>query len=435
MLSRNIAVTALSASIGLRSSPPEAVRHLLQGVKTSIMSLRFSAANSSRIKKKTTAPAFQRISSANSPFSALQRRKPIQRSQSKPELCDGGNDDDDFFGDRLADRGLVAALSTDLTLRDVAQAMRHIQENMFSSMPQHASGMNSTRIADVLNFRKALPPMVTVAHVQAILNSATTTEREIADLVRGGAVRRVVVPGRGGYGDGLVLMADLDRMLGQCKDLTEDIKHAFTEMLHANPASASFPASQFRPEHVKALMQAGFLISASSTSWTATDVYSRPGDGSKGTMTSLQSISRAASGSMAAVGGEGAVHAAGGTGGGVKSFNGTGAYAVSLPAIGAFLRLLAAARAHMVSLLSKSKFREAPEDFLRERWEGGIAADNAASAARRNRGEFAGVLPGRTKKWKTFYGLNFTWVLEECVGAGLVEVFNTGSVGRGIRAI
>jgi len=181
-------------------------------------------------------------------------------------------------------------------------------------------------------------------------------------------------------------------------------------------------------------MHAGFITS-SNPSWTSTDVFSRPGEGSHGTMTSLNSISRAASGSLAAVGGEGAVHAAGGSGGGAKSLPGTGDFSIAIPSTGPFLKLLSNARAHLLSLLSKSKYRELPQSLLRQRWDGCIAADNAASAARRNRGEFDGVLPGRTRKWKQFYGINYDWILGECVGAGLVEVFDTRSIGRGVRAL
>jgi len=155
----------------------------------------------------------------------------------------------------------------------------------------------------------------------------------------------------------------------------------------------------------------------------------------RGTLTSIHSISKAASGSLAAVGGEGAVHAAGGSGGGFQSLPGTGDFTLALPSTGPFLKMLTSARAHLVSLLTKSKFKEAPLDFLRERWDGGIAADDAATTSKKSRGEFIGVLPGRTKKWKQFYGLSFEWVLEECVGAGMVEVFETRSVGRGVRAI
>ena len=62
------------------------------------------------------------------------------------------------------------------------------------------------------------------------------------------------------------------------------------------------------------------------------------------------------------------------------------------------------------------------------------ARDEARYAAKRARREFAGVLPGQTRKWRQFYGLAFDWVLREAVASGRVEVFDTGSVGRGVRA-
>lgn len=110
-------------------------------------------------------------------------------------------------------------------------------------------------------------------------------------------------------------------------------------------------------------------------------------------------------------------------------------FSIAVPATGPFLKLVANARAHLLSLLGKSRFREAPESLLRQRWDGGIAGEDAQSAARRSRGEGAGVLPGRTRKWKQFYGISYDWILGECVGAGLVEVFDTGSIGRGVRAL
>jgi len=396
---------------------------------TSSMSFKFSAAHSSRIKKPTRPPAFKRSSSSASPYSSLPRRKPLQRSSTKPEKEE---EDEDFFGDRLDDIGLVKALATDLTLRDVAQAISHIRGKMWGRIPEQRAGMNSTRIAEVLNFRMSLPPLVTVLHVQALLNSPTTVEREIAELIRGGAIRKVVVGGRGSLGEALILVKDLDSMIERSA-LEQDVKEKFIAVLHEHPTALKLPRSQISEDEAKVLMHAGFLTSSTS-SWTATDVFSRPGDGSRGTMTSLNSISKAASGSIAAVGGEGAVHAAGGSGGGAK-LPSTGDYTLALPTTGPFLKLLSNARAHLLSLLSKSKFREATESLLRQRWDGGIEADDTASAARQNRGDFVGVLPGRTRKWKQFYGITFEWILEECVGAGLLEVFDTGSVGRGVRAL
>jgi hypothetical protein len=106
---------------------------------------------------------------------------------------------------------------------------------------------------------------------------------------------------------------------------------------------------------------------------------------------------------------------------------------LSLPNIGPYLRLLGAGRVHLVALLRKSKYHQAPLYLLRDRWDGAVETDHSFSSAKRARGEFSGVLPGRTKKWKDLYGMNFRWVLEEALGAGLVELFETGSIGPGVR--
>ena len=81
----------------------------------------------------------------------------------------------------------------------------------------------------------------------------------------------------------------------------------------------------------------------------------------------------------------------------------------------------------------KSKYREIPVYLLRERWEGGISCENPAAKAKKYRGEFSGILPSQTRKWRQFHGLSFNYMLAECLGAGLVEVFETGSVGQAVR--
>jgi hypothetical protein len=391
------------------------------------MSLRFSAAHSSRINKNSKAPGLKRTASTPSPFASLPRRKPIQRSKTVQDA------DEDLFGDRLDDVGLVKALATDLSLRDVPQAIAYIRTRMFSDVPLQAAGMNSTRTAEVLNFRKNLPPIVTVSHVHALLNSPTTVEKEIAEMIRGGVVRKIVVPGRGGIGELLILQKDIEAMLEQNTDLDKSIKGRFLEFLASNRAALSIPRSRISESDAKELMNAGFLTSA-TPNWSSGDGFSRTaGDGSKGTLTSIDSISRAASGSMAAVGGEGVVHAAGGSGGRIRSSESS--FSLAIPSIGPYLKLLVNARAHLVSLVSKARFREMPQSMLHERWDGGISGEDAASEARKMRGQFTGVFPGRTRKWKQFNGLSFTFIVEECVGAGQVEIFDTRSVGRGVRAL
>ena len=108
---------------------------------------------------------------------------------------------------------------------------------------------------------------------------------------------------------------------------------------------------------------------------------------------------------------------------------------LSLPNTGPYLRLLSAGRSHLLALLRKSTYHEMPLDLLRDRWDGAVETDKSFSLAKRARGEFAGVLPGRTKKWKELYGMNFRWALEEALGAGLIELFDTGSVGPGVRCL
>ena len=203
-------------------------------------------------------------------------------------------------------------------------------------------------------------------------------------------------------------------------------------------------------DDVASVMRAGFL-STTSASLNSVNVFARPDGASLGTMTSVASVAKAASGSMDAIGGHGAVYGAGGGGSGGLMAGRTNCAAstnvhgdeslrsgktlqLALPSTGSFLKLLTDARSHLMTLLSKSKYNEAPLHLLRERWDGGIGSSEPAAKSSKLGHGFTEVLPGRTRKWKQFYGLKFEWVLEECVGAGLVEVFETGSVGRGVRA-
>jgi len=101
---------------------------------------------------------------------------------------------------------------------------------MFSEMPEKA-GMNSTRIAEVLNFRRRLPPFVTIAHIDALSTSSTKIEREIAELARAGIIRRVTIPHRGtgaaAVGDGLASVKEWQMLVRQHESLQEDLKGGF----------------------------------------------------------------------------------------------------------------------------------------------------------------------------------------------------------------
>lgn len=184
-----------------------------------------------------------------------------------------------------------------------------------------------------------------------------------------------------------------------------------------------------------ALIRAGFLTSTSllgtSTKGPSLDLK----DLSR-TAVSIHNIARAASGSMDAIGGQGATYRIGGGGtSGLKasgrSEDRSGSLKMSLPNVGAYLKLVQSAQEHLLNLLSKSKHNEAPMYLIKERWDGGISTKNPYG---RSKDPFKMVLPGKTRKWKDFYGLKFDWVLAECLGSGLIELFNTRSIGLGMRA-
>jgi hypothetical protein len=340
-------------------------------------------------------------------------------------------DDDD---EQLDDTGVIADLAADLNFRDVPQFMEYIRNRMFSDIPEKGAGMNSTRIAEVLNYRKNLPPIVTIAHVDALSPSSTKTEREINELGQAGVLRRVTIPQRGvgaaAVGDGIASVQEWQKIVQSHSSLDDSLKAKYIGLMNANPTSATISGSSFTTSELSTLTTTGFLTTPTS-SLSQSSLFASPGSGA---LSSLHKAgSRHAAGSLAAVGGaEASRHiSGGGTGPRVSLTH----YNFSLPNTGSHIKLLIEARTHLLALLKKSKYKEAPMDVLRERWDGGIPTSDEQTQKKRARGEFTGVLPGRTKKWRQFYGMRFEWILEECVGAGLVECFETGSVGIGVRAL
>ncbi len=173
------------------------------------MPLYLTASHSSRIcKPGAKTPPSRRSSS--SPFSSLSRRKPNQRTRSVDDTNGGSSHE---AGEKLDDTGRVVSLANRLPVTTVVQAIKHSHETIFCDIPARA-GMNSTRIAEVLNFRRILPPIVSLAHVHGLITASTRTEREIAGLVAAGDIRKLTVSGRGneisGLGEFLVLTQNLE---------------------------------------------------------------------------------------------------------------------------------------------------------------------------------------------------------------------------------
>ena len=200
------------------------------------MPFTFTAAPSSRVtKSRSKNPLLKRSSS--SPFASLPKRKPLQRAQTKPEA-----DHDGASEERLTNVGPIISLSSDLSSQDAKSLISYIQNNMFDDIPERA-GMNSTKIAEVLNFRKCLPPLVTNAHLHAMTKSPTATEREIATMMTKGIVRKHVVPGRGvgmsSISETLVLVKDWITLIRE-SSLVPEIKGQLLRLGCPNSSLTSF---------------------------------------------------------------------------------------------------------------------------------------------------------------------------------------------------
>lgn len=181
------------------------------------MTLRLTSAPVSGVKKRKPAPKARA-----SPFAAHARRKP-----SSPAAGAVKTGVDLELDDPLPDVGGSHYISETAPVQDVIQAIQYIKSNMFDELPARA-GMNSTRIAEVLNLRRSLPPLASVAHVHTLLNAPTQVEREIVELVQTGRVRRLIIPGRGndaaGLGDCLVLSEDWEELVRGSSSLDSPVK-------------------------------------------------------------------------------------------------------------------------------------------------------------------------------------------------------------------
>lgn len=374
-------------------------------------------------------------SKSASPFSTAPRRKPGSRQSSLAEKEDA---------ERLDDIASIPSLAQRATPRDVVGLVRHIKDSSFEDIPERAAGMNSEQISGTLRFRARLPQVVSIAHLHALAPSSTDAEREIAGLAAMGKLRKVTIPGRGkggsSVGEVVVLTDDWKRCIREA-GLDEELVNKYNALIDQHPTSATTPVTLLSDSEVRSLVSAGFLTNPTALSSTVSNLFARPSGMSGGEVSKAGYT--AAAGSLAAVGGYGAIQDSGGGGSMLatkdtrpSSLESRQEMTFSLPNMGAYLKLLTEARLHLLALLKQlsPRHKEATKTFLEEKWNGNVPNDSI-SQQKRMRGEWSGVLPGKTKRWRAFYGLTFEWVLAECVGSGLVELFDTGSVGVGVRAI
>ncbi|KAL4760657.1 Stk19 family serine/threonine-protein kinase [Aspergillus foveolatus] len=384
------------------------------------MPLRLTSAPVSGIKKRKSSAQTRPRASL---FVNHARSKPSVRPSTSGEVRSKTDELEVEDYSPLQDLGLSRHIPESTPVDNVLAAIKHIKSNMFEELPARA-GMNSVRIAQVLNFRRSLPPLVSVAHVHTILDAPTKVEREIMELATAGTIKRLIVPGRGndaaGLGDCLVLKEDWEGLVLESV-LEDGLKEKFLTVLSRIGNTCAIPGTAFSSAEYTALVRAGFIVSSSSLAKGTSSVPSLP---NLPRMAPTVPASRSGSGALA----NDTISTS------QTQFH-TATLYLSLPNTGPYLKLLGGGRDHLIALLKKSPSREAPLTLLRDRWDGAVESERSFDVAKRARGEFAGVLPGKTKKWKEFYGMSFRWVLEEAVGAGLVEIFNTGSVGPGVRCL
>lgn len=362
-------------------------------------SLRSILGTSHRVKKPPRQPTARR---ADNSESSPRKTKPKRQI------------DDELFQEKLTDLGAIKLMEEDLTLRDVVQAMRYIRQKMFTRVPE--TGFKSTRSVEILNYRLTMPAIITVGHINAVLSSPSLVEREMAELIRKGILRKVRVERRGNAGEALIELSDLFEMMNKTR-LGDDAKAGFIEFLKANPTSQTMSRQALPPAHFDELVRAGFLTSISTRATPATTLHVRPED--RTTLTSIKHVSQFASGTVSAVGGQNIIHMAGGGGGGRGFTLSQGSdeeadFRIAVPGHGRYLKLAEAAVDWIREMLAKTKWGEAPEEWLRERFEGG------------------GLYGTR---WKEFWGVEWTWAIGQAIGLGVVELFDTGSVGKGVRAL
>lgn len=323
---------------------------------------------------------------------------------------------------------LRSKLAPGLESNNVISILEYVPHHMFTTIPGRAFGMNAARIADTLNYRLRLPPVVSVAHVHALCGNATTTEREIAALVQEGIIRKVYVPGRGqgssAVGDGIVLVSEWIKLVEANVNLSQPLKEKYFAHLRMQESDS------FSPAEFKILTQEG-LMTGSSLLPSVSDTYLQPAKSTFGSLSYVADAgARNAAGSEAAGATSSSYHFHGGKTTGRLVRHSQSSYRLSLPSIGPLLRLLPEAREHLIYLLAKSgSYKSLSMHRLKELWDGNLIDFDRPVKERK------GVLPGQMKKWRQFHGLTFEFVLAECLGAGLVECFRTGGVGTGVRAV
>ncbi|KAK6528883.1 hypothetical protein TWF694_004114 [Orbilia ellipsospora] len=405
-----------------------------------------------RIKKRVPGAAAQRknplnqlhrktSSSPRKPASSIAATPSLSSSSSSFSLCSLGWPTDDS----------AATLPT-----TVPEAIAYILAHQFTPLPETLTGLGLSRdtIADILNFRRSLPPVVPIPHLHSLLPSPTETERAIASLIADGTLRKVQIrTGNASYLEGVIQTDDFLKSVAQSSGIDSDTKDALLSLLAADPTLATITSdmtakNSLSKDTIMSLLSAGFLVinqspspSSDSTSGGAggvVDITTLTPTTAMKTIAPLPEKDHSHISTLASL----ASVSSSSRNGNIGSYNSSRAsvnlmrkgdaieYTITPPHLGLLTHSYTSSKSHMLDMLRHVPHREATMGYLREKWDGGVSKNKNKTRKRGAEVKFE----GRTRKWKEFRGLTVDWVIGGLMGSGVVEGFDT-AVGKGVRLV
>ncbi|KAF3942172.1 hypothetical protein ABW19_dt0208365 [Dactylella cylindrospora] len=324
----------------------------------------------------------------------------------------------------------------------VPEAITYVLENQFTPLPPTLVGLGLSRdsVADILNFRKSLPPVVLVNHLHALLPSRTETERSINALVADGTLRRVNIrTGTAGSLEGVIRTDDFLKSIAQSSHLDSDTKDTFLELFNADPSLSTITSnhddsdsSTLPKDIIMSLLSAGFLTinssNASSSSPSANiDITALTPTTAMKTLMPLPEKDNTHLSTLASLSSISSSNRKAGNNTALQK--GAIEYTITPPNLGLLTNLHSSSKSHMLDILRKCPHREATMTFLREKWNGGVAKGKKKELVKE------GKFEGRTRKWRENRGVTVEWVVAGLMGAGVLENFEAVGIGMGVRLV
>ncbi|KAK9457214.1 bifunctional purine biosynthesis protein purH [Dipodascopsis uninucleata] len=206
-------------------------------------------------------------------------------------------------------------------LSDVVVGIKVVLSRMWEKIPEKGTRLNRDGVADLLRFRKSVPPVVTVAHLHALYPSDPTfIDRELQRVAENGQVRKLIV--NINTGDVVIESNNYFKILEDASNKFNEFTYKnFELLLKENPVATSFLAQELEEygisedSGIRDLLSTGFLVLSSTP----------------------------------------------------------GKYLASIPNIGAYLKLNTKPRKWIVRQLERAKWKELLEKSIHERWDSNVS--------------------------------------------------------------